>query len=194
MSAPSFTLAITEADKLYMTRLVRSVIEQALDGIALETMRLPAPQGELPQAELGAFVTLKRQGRLRGCIGMVQAAGPLYATLANMALAAAFRDPRFPPLEADEYAGLSLEISIMGPVSPCPGPEGIVIGRHGLILRKDGRSGLLLPQVPVEWNWDVPVFLQQLCVKAGLPAGAWNSPGAELLWFEAEHFDLPTLP
>jgi AmmeMemoRadiSam system protein A len=121
----------------------------------------------------------------------VQGVKPLVHTLNDMAQAAAFSDPRFAPLTAAEYADADIEISIMGPISPCPGPEEIVIGRHGLILRKNRRSGLLLPQVPVEWGWDVPTFLEQLCRKAGLPPGAWKDREAQLYWFEAVCFDLP---
>ncbi len=185
-----FTLSLSDADKTRMAAIVRAAIERGLRG---EKGQGPAEGAEnaLLTAPLGAFVTLKRRGQLRGCIGMVQGMKPLAGTLDDMARAAAFNDPRFPALTAAEYADTDIEISIMGPISPCPGPEHIVIGRHGLILRKGGRSGLLLPQVPVEWNWDVPTFLEQLCRKAGLPAGAWKDPDAQLLWFEAVRFDLP---
>ena len=145
------------------------------------------PAGKLVDP-LGAFVTLKIEGRLRGCIGNVLGDGPLFKTVARMAQAAAFEDPRFPPLSRDEFDELELEISILGPVTECPDPERIEIGRHGLILRKGVRSGLLLPQVPVEWNWDRKAFLEHTCAKAGLPGNAWKDPSAQLYWFEAEVF------
>lgn len=191
MESAPFSLDLTEADKAYMASVARAAIEQGLAGGKLEDTPVPTPESDVQRAPLGAFVTLKKRGQLRGCIGMVQGHGPLYVTVANMAYAAAFRDNRFPPLTAGEYDGLDMEISIMGPISPCPGPERIIIGTHGLILRKGARSGLLLPQVPVEWGWDVPTFLEHLCMKAGLPSGAWSDPEAKLLWFEAMRFDAP---
>ena len=185
-----FALELTDADKAYMGSLVRTAIEQGLQGKKVHDIKIPDPTSQLQSAPLGAFVTLKRKGQLRGCIGTVQGSAPLCATLADMAYASAFRDTRFKPLTPEEYADVDIEISIMGPVTKCPGAESILIGRHGLILRRGARSGLLLPQVPVELGWDVPAFLEHLCLKAGVPPGSWQEPDAELYWFEAVRFDL----
>jgi len=106
----------------------------------------------------------------------------------DMARSAAFEDPRFPPLTRGEFQAVEYEISILSPLAPCPDPERVEVGRHGLIMSRDGRSGLLLPQVPVEWGWNRETFLAQTCVKAGLPKDAWKEPGTTILWFEAVVF------
>ena len=126
-----------------------------------------------------------RQGARQG---LLLPQGPLYETVWNMARAAAFDDPRFPPLTRSELDGLELEISILGPIEPCPDPELVEVGRHGLIMRQGARQGLLLPQVPLEWGWDRRQFLAQTCRKAGLPANAWRDPATQIYWFEAEIF------
>jgi uncharacterized protein len=181
-----FHLSPTDADKAYLKKLVLLSITSALAGRNGATP--PPPPSELTQRDLGAFVTLKRHGQLRGCIGNIVGQGPLYKTVWNMAQAAAFQDPRFTPLTEPELTGLEIEISILGPIEPCPDPELVEVGRHGLIMRQGARQGLLLPQVPVEWGWDRQQFLAQTCRKAGLPASAWRDPTTEMYWFEAEFF------
>lgn len=181
-----FHLSLADADKTYLKELVLLSITSRLTGRGPATP--PPPPSELLARELGAFVTLKRGGQLRGCIGNIVGQGPLYLTVWNMARAAAFEDPRFPPLSRAELDGLELEISILGPIERCPDPELIEVGRHGLIMRQGLRQGLLLPQVPVEWGWDRLQFLAQTCRKAGLPANAWQAPSTEIYWFEAEYF------
>jgi AmmeMemoRadiSam system protein A len=148
----------------------------------------PEPPTETLQEEFGAFVTLKIQGRLRGCIGHLVGDKPIFMTVAEMARAAAFQDPRFPPLKLAEFDMLDIEISILSPLTPCPDSEQVEVGRHGLLIRKGGNSGLLLPQVATEWNWDRKTFLEHTCRKAGLPSNAWKEPGSQLFWFEAEVF------
>ncbi|MDR3192447.1 MAG: AmmeMemoRadiSam system protein A [Treponema sp.] len=143
----------------------------------------------------GAFVTLhiKGAGRndkpaLRGCIGRMTAAWPLEKTVRNMAVEAAFGDPRFPPLSPEEFPRCSLEISALSPMSPCPDPREVKVGVHGLYLVHRGRAGVLLPQVPVEQGWDLDQYLDYICVKAGLPAGSYGEPGAQLSTFTAVVF------
>lgn len=135
--------------------------------------------------DLGAFVTLTRQGALRGCIGMIVAQTPLYENVWKMARAAAFQDPRFPPLAEREWPETAMEISVLDQPVLCPDPDQIVIGRDGLILQADGRSGVFLPQVPVEQGWSREQYLEHLCGKAGLPQGAWRWPAARLYWYQA---------
>lgn len=138
-------------------------------------------------AEPGAaFVTFTRQGRLRGCIGYTEAMAPLYKTVQECAVAAATEDPRFPPVEPEEVESLRIEISVLTPLIPVRAEE-IEIGIHGLMVRKGGRRGLLLPQVAAEQGWDRRAFLGQTCRKAGLPADEWEK-GAELYSFTAEVF------
>ncbi|BFR49384.1 AmmeMemoRadiSam system protein A [Nitratidesulfovibrio sp. HK-II] len=153
---------------------------------------VPAPPPGVLHRSLGAFVTFKKDGHLRGCIGSMVGDGPLYRTVARMARAAAFEDPRFPPVTAAEVPALELDISVLGPITRCADPAAVRIGRHGLLVRQGFRSGVLLPQVPVEWGWDRETFLAQTCRKAGLPPdawrGAWRDGHTELYWFEAEVF------
>ncbi len=136
----------------------------------------------------GAFVTLTRGGELRGCIGYVTPQVPLYQAVADMAVNAAARDPRFPPVSRDELSKIRVEISVLSPLAPCPDPQTVQVGKHGLVIQKGGRSGLLLPQVPVEWGWDRRQFLEQICRKAGLPVNAYREPDAVLLTFTAVVF------
>jgi AmmeMemoRadiSam system protein A len=164
-----------------------SVVRRLKNEYSEKTLPSP-PSGPLREG-LGAFVTIKKGGRLRGCIGRLSDTAPLFVTVSRMALAAAFNDPRFPAVTDTELGGLSYEVSIMGPIQKCPDPQQISVGTHGLIMKQGFRQGLLLPQVPVEQKWNREEFLAQTCVKAGLPRdtwkNAWKNDGAELYWFEA---------
>lgn len=181
-----FSFALSEEEKDYLKNLVRLSILSKLKGD--EGAATPEPPTAHLKEEFGAFVTLNRHGHLRGCIGNIQGSGPLYRTIWNMARAAAFGDPRFPPLSFSEFDEIEIEISILSPISACPDVEKIVIGRHGLIMQRGMQSGLLLPQVAVDWKWDRREFLAQTCRKAGMEATAWKDPATNILWFEAEVF------
>ena len=133
-----------------------------------------------------AFVTLTKNGRLRGCIGYTEAVAPLFKVVQECAVAAATEDPRFPPVSPMELPSLRVEISVLTPMFPIR-PEEVEVGRHGLMVAQGRMRGLLLPQVPVEWGWDRETFLDQTCVKAGLPPSAWRH-GATLRAFTAEVF------
>jgi AmmeMemoRadiSam system protein A len=133
----------------------------------------------------GAFVTLHKEGRLRGCIGRMTASLPLAETVHAMAPEAAFGDPRFPPLGAEELGGCHIEISALSPMEDCPDPRQVRVGVHGLYLIHRGRAGVLLPQVPVEQGWNLDEYLDYICVKAGLPPRSYDEPGARLLTFTA---------
>jgi AmmeMemoRadiSam system protein A len=144
-----------------------------------ETLRRPA----------GAFVTLRtKRGDLRGCIGSIRAIEPLYRAVAASAISAAFHDPRFFPVRADEMASLELEISVMGPIEQVRNVEEIEVGRDGLIISRGRYAGLLLPQVATEYGWDRQTFLDQTCIKAGLEPGAWRSEQTRIEKFAAEVF------
>jgi AmmeMemoRadiSam system protein A len=136
----------------------------------------------------GAFVTLHIGKNLRGCIGRMTASLPLEKTVRAMAAEAAFSDPRFPPLQADELPRCRIEISALSPMEPCPDPRSVKVGVHGLYLIHRGRAGVLLPQVPVEQGWDLDEYLDYICVKAGLPPRSYDAPGAELYTFTAVVF------
>ncbi len=158
-----------------------------LAGLQNEEYRLPDNLPESLKEPSGAFVTLKRGGQLRGCVGHVVAKAPLAETVAGMARAAAFRDPRFAALKESEFEELEVEISVMSPLQP-GSPEEVVVGEHGILMRRGARQGLLLPQVAAEWGWDRETFLSQTCRKAGLAPQCWNDPATEILLFSAEVF------
>jgi AmmeMemoRadiSam system protein A len=180
-----FRFSLSDAEKNALKELVWRRIMDRLDG---RDRPVPEPATDTLREPYGAFVTLKRRDQLRGCIGHIVADRPLWHNVADMALAAAFDDPRFPPLTRAELDGLVVEITVLGPLSPCPDPESIEIGRHGLYVRRGMHSGLLLPQVPVEWGWDRLTFLRQTCRKAGLPEDAWRDPETKIYWFEGTVF------
>jgi len=139
----------------------------------------------------GAFVSLHIGRSLRGCIGRMTAFDqkasnlPLIETIRLMAKEAAFGDPRFPALKKDELNSCHIEISALSPMIPCPDPKQVKVGVHGLYLICAGRSGVLLPQVPVEQGWNLDEYLEYICVKAGLPPNSYNSPNAQLYTFTA---------
>lgn len=181
---------LTEDDRKLLLRLARQAIEESICGVSqVKEVTTPSPALLEPR---GAFVTLRSQGQLRGCIGHVVTSAPLYKTVQECAVAAALADPRFAPVTPDEVPSLHLEISVLSmPVEVQP--DQIVIGEHGLIVSHGRRRGLLLPQVPVMWNWDRERFLEESCVKAGLPRDAWRK-GAHIEAFTAEVFEEPHEP
>ncbi|MDR2027912.1 MAG: AmmeMemoRadiSam system protein A [Treponema sp.] len=136
----------------------------------------------------GAFVTLRLENVLRGCIGRMNAADTLENTVRIMAAEAAFGDPRFPSLTMQELARCRIEISALSPMEPCSDPQSVRVGVHGLYLVHRGKSGVLLPQVPTEQGWNLEEFLDYICVKAGLPPHAYGEPGAHLYTFTAVVF------
>ncbi|MDR1777470.1 MAG: AmmeMemoRadiSam system protein A [Desulfovibrio sp.] len=180
----SFTLE--EKDKACLAALAKQSIQSAFDG-ASAAPELPTTfAGDSPlRRNLGVFVTLSLRGRLRGCIGAIIGREPLYINVWRMARAAAFEDGRFRPLTPDEWRNCEVDISVLDELTPCPDPEKVEIGRHGLVLQYGGRSGVFLPQVPVEQGWDRLRYLDHLCLKAGVPPGAWRKPEARLYWYEA---------
>ena len=163
------------------------IARRALEGF-IGAGRMPLE--DVAEAKLAApgaaFVTLTKNARLRGCIGFTDPVAPLYKVVQECAVAAATEDPRFPPVSPQELAALRIEISVLTPLFPIK-PEEVVVGKHGLMVTQGRMRGLLLPQVPVEWGWDRETFIDQTCVKAGLPPSAWRH-GATLQGFTAEVF------
>ncbi|MCS7314737.1 MAG: AmmeMemoRadiSam system protein B [Bryobacteraceae bacterium] len=149
----------------------------------------PAPRWPALLEDRGAFVTLKRHGQLRGCIGYVFPVKPLYLTVRDVAAMAAVRDERFPPVTTKELDELEYEVSVLSPLRRVLSVEEIVVGRHGLVVKRGDREGLLLPQVASEQRWDRRTFLEQTCLKAGLPPGAWRDPETDIFRFTAFVFD-----
>ena len=176
---------LTEQEKEYLLTQVKDSIKARLDG-----SELPAdiPESKVLKEKRGGFVTLKKNGNLRGCIGYIEAYKPLYQTIREMAQAAAFDDPRFPELDISEWPELEIEISVLTPLREIDDPEIVEVGRHGLLIQHDGSSGLLLPQVPVEYGWNREEFLAHTCQKAGLASDCWRRSGCRLFIFSAEIF------
>ena len=146
----------------------------------------PAPEG---LTALGAaFVTVRVDGELRGCIGTFEAREPLWDTVHEMATAAATRDPRFAPLAARDLPTLTIDVSVLAPARRIRDSAEIELGRHGLEIRRGPRRGLLLPQVATDHDLDREAFLAETCRKAGLPAGAWREADTEIWAFEADVF------
>lgn len=175
--------ALTRQEKEYLLHLARKSIETALEG---ENFTPPDPPTQRLKKPMGAFVTLKKHGELRGCIGYIVPVKPLYLTVFEMARAAAFRDPRFPPLKKKELKDIEIEISVLT-VPKRTFPPRVRVGRDGLIVNYMGRQGVLLPQVPVEQGWDRFQFLNAVCLKAGVEPDCWRK-GAKLYSFQAEVF------
>ncbi|MBK8598098.1 MAG: AmmeMemoRadiSam system protein A [Holophagales bacterium] len=180
---------LADAEKADLLKRARHAAARAL-GLPEGKKDLPLPVGLL--AEPGAaFVTWKKDGRLRGCVGSVEPWRPLAEDVEKNAVEALLHDPRFAPAPPRDLPKLSLDISVLTPLEEVVEPlVGIEIGVHGVVAKKGSRSGLLLPQVAPEWGWDVPALLAQVCLKAGLPEDAWRSgnPPATIYRFSAEVF------
>lgn len=176
-------LNIEEKQKLL--KIARASVIEAVTG---------ARQPEIPVAEerlkenCGAFVTLKKHGELRGCIGYIMAAKPLYETVKEVARSSAINDYRFSPVSENELDKIDMEISVLTPLKRCKDVNEIIVGKHGIYMKRGINSGLLLPQVATEQGWDRETFLGQTCRKAGLPADAWKDPSAEIYIYSAEVF------
>ena len=155
--------------------------------IETETLPLPRPADPLLYARQGAFVTLKRHGELRGCIGHMGDDLPLCHVVGRMALQAAFNDRRFTHLKDSELEEIDIEISVLTPLRPVDGPADIVVGRDGVMLRQSDRSAVFLPQVALEQGWNRDEMLGHLCRKAGLSETAWKD-GASFYTFQAQVF------
>jgi uncharacterized protein (TIGR00296 family) len=174
-------------------RLAVVVARSALRKMAgRETEPLPA----LPpvfEEHRGVFVTLNRDGELRGCIGFPYPVMPLAEALSKAAVAAAREDPRFRPVAPDEVDRITLEVTVLSvpqPLTcePADRPDHVVVGTHGIIITGHQTGGLLLPQVATEYGWDAITFLDHTCMKAGLPPGCWQSAETEVLIFEGQVF------
>lgn len=178
-------LGLTDEEKKTLLKLARTTIESRLQG--KQPPQCSSETDTLKQKR-GAFVSLHRKGHLRGCIGFLQAEKPLLVTIQEMALAAAFQDPRFDPLQEYELDDLDIEISVLTPMQQITSIDEIVVGKHGIMIVKDYFSGLLLPQVATEYGWDKETFLEHTCMKAGLPRNAWRDKHTTIYIFSADVF------
>ena len=166
---------------------------QELLALAYSTVKRYVRENKVPEYKpesasllqnCGAFVTLKKRGQLRGCIGFIDPVLPLHQAVMQASVYAACRDSRFLPVSKDELDEIEVEISILTPLKKIANPNLVAVGKHGLVIEKEGKRGLLLPQVAVEHNWTRETFLERVCLKAGLPTNAWRF-GADLYVFEA---------
>lgn len=175
---------LTEKDKRFLLQLARSTVENHLSGVEAP---VEIPESQALLANSGAFVTLHMNENLRGCIGSPLPVKPLYLAVRENAIAAAFHDPRFPPLSKSELPDVDFEISVMTLPTAVAGPEEVEVGRDGIIISLGGNRGLLLPQVAVEQRWDRDQFLRYGCMKAGLDPECLNA-GATIETFQAVVF------
>lgn len=161
--------------------------------ICLETIREYSRECRIPPyftedpallRHAAVFVTLRIRGLLRGCVGQVHPDYPLYLAVQNAAVAAGFADPRFPGICEEEIPLLQFKIAVLSPLEPIQ-PDQIIIGTHGLLITSGDRRGLLLPEVASERGWNRDTYLESLCLKAGLPCGAWQA-GAQLFAFTTD--------
>jgi AmmeMemoRadiSam system protein A len=177
----------TDAQQRALVEIARAAVTEAITG-----QKADAPGahdlGSLPEAT-GAFVTLKRDGQLRGCIGTLECRRPLAEEIARVAVSAAREDPRFDAIHATELDDLDVEVSVLGALEEIDprDPAAIEIGRHGLVVEQGHRRGLLLPQVATEWGWNRVQFLSHTCTKAGLRDDCWQK-GAKVYRFAADVF------
>jgi AmmeMemoRadiSam system protein A len=162
---------ITENQKKELINLAKEAIECF---IKTDTHIDYESQDAVLNQEAGVFITLRKGEALRGCIGQLWAENPLYQTVKETAISAATRDPRFPPVSAAELDDLSIKISLLSPLERVGDISEIEVGKHGLMIVYAGRRGVLLPQVPVERGWNRITFVENLCIKAGLPTDSWK--------------------
>lgn len=195
---------MSNQDEGYLTEAEQGVLLQiardSLDGYARTGDRVDVETYALTPAlrrKCGAFVTLHKHGQLRGCIGYTKSIESIAQAVADNAVNAGFRDPRFPPVTVDELPAVDIEISALLPGEEEGSPfikvrdvNEIQIGRDGLYLEHAGArgAGLLLPQVPVEQGWDLDAYLKGICTKAGAASDAWRVPGSQLYRFRAQVF------
>jgi AmmeMemoRadiSam system protein A len=189
---PDAPAPLTDREKAFLRELARLTVDAAARGrpgpdpAAMAAVAGTPLKGALAEPR-GAFVTLHREGALRGCIGVIASDRPLARTVVESGRSAAVGDPRFEPVTPDELPFLDLEISVLSPLRDVAGPEAIELGRHGILMSCAGREAVFLPQVATEQGWDLETTLDQLARKAGLPLDGWRRD-ARFRVFEAEVF------
>lgn len=183
---------LNENERRVLLRSARSAINAVLKSADPEAPRIEPAPAALKEPR-GCFVTLTRRGRLRGCIGTIEPVLPLLDAVERNARNAAFHDPRFSPVTAEDMPKIEIEVSVLTVPTPLEftSPQELKNklqpGKHGVIIHRSGRSAVFLPQV---WKQlpDKELFLENLCLKCGLPAGAWKETGTEVKVYEAEYF------
>ena len=176
--------SLSEADRQSLLELARRAIVEA---VSSQKPAACIPHSGVFAEKRGVFVTLHARGRLRGCIGVIEAFEPLGESITRCAASAAFEDPRFSPVSQEEVRELQIELSLLSPPEPIL-PQNIEIGKHGLLISQAAKRGLLLPQVAVQHKLGREQFLEETCRKAGLAAHAWQEPETQILGFTCEVF------
>jgi AmmeMemoRadiSam system protein A len=177
---------LTEKEKRSLLEIARCAIAAELKSTSHPSM---THHSEALDRRSGVFVTLRMGDDLRGCIGYIEPLFPLARAVQDAAVKAAMEDPRFKPVTPQEMKNITIEISVLSPLSELQDTEKIEIGRHGLVIDAGYRRGLLLPQVATEYQWDRKQFLKQISLKAGLQPDAWKQKGIKLFTFTVEKFD-----
>jgi len=178
---------LNEQERRKLLRWARQTVEAAVRG----DTQIAIPESELTEAlraPHGAFVTLKEQDELRGCIGRMDFERPLWENVMAAAVSSALEDPRFTPVQTEELSALQLEISVLNPPEVIPSARLFDAQRHGIIVEKGWNHALLLPKVAQEFGWDAEKTLETVCLKAGLPPDAWRDPETRLHVFTAIDF------
>ena len=173
---------LSESERKDILELARQAVVEA---VSARRPLLEIPDKELFAQSCGVFVTLHVNGKLRGCIGVIEPKEKLGVCIARCAASAALEDPRFNPLRPDEIPNLQVEVSLLSPLELIQ-PEQIEIGKHGLLIEHGVRRGLLLPQVAVEHRLGREQFLKETCHKAGLPPDAWKAPHTRIYGFSCQ--------
>ncbi len=161
--------------------LARQTLDHFVGGIERGPARIH--DSYLQSRDYGAFVSLFKKEELRGCIGSCAPEAPLFETVIKMTEAAASQDDRVQPIAKSELAAIRIDITILSPMAAVRDPFSLEVGKHGLYVARDGRRGVLLPQVATRYRWDLKTFLEQTCLKAGLPKSAWHTPDTQLWSF-----------
>lgn len=181
-----YSLKMDEKDKKILLSIARESIESAIRDTPCKKTRIEITSPELKEKS-GAFVTLRTNGELRGCIGRIVSDIPLHKLVSEMAVAAAKEDPRFSQILTSELERLEIEISVLSPLEKIDDPLNIEPGRHGIYIKKGSSTGCFLPQVATETGWTKEEFLSQCCsMKAGLSPDAWKSKNVDVYIFTSE--------
>ena len=176
-------MELTKENKKTLIKIVRQTLESYLSNGKIPDFNVTEP---ILSEVRGAFVTLKKRGELRGCIGNIIGTKPLHMTVRDMAIESATGDPRFPKVTKEELKDIEIEISVLSPLKKVSSEQEIILGKHGVIVKRGFRQGVFLPQVATETGWTKEEFLSYLCThKAGLNSSCWKEEGTELFVFSA---------
>ncbi len=178
-------IKLSDEQKEKLLLFARLTIKKALFEGSEESF--PDMSDEIFSEKYGMFVTITIDGELRGCIGYIEGIKPLREAIRDLAIQSAFKDPRFYPLNKEEFDKIKIEISILYPLEEVKDLNEIEVGKHGLVMERGYNRGLLLPQVATEYNWNREEFLNHTCRKAGMEPYCWEN-GAKIYKFEAEVF------